>query len=50
MWGGVYQRRRIFPSPPRVVVDKVFPLDQVSEAHTMMEADGNIGKIILQIE
>lgn len=32
------------------VVDKVFPLEEVSEAHTYMETNANFGKIILTME
>jgi len=31
------------------IISKTFPLNEVSEAHKFMEADKNIGKIILQI-
>jgi len=30
-------------------IEKVFPLDQVVEAHRMMEEDQHFGKIVLQI-
>ncbi|OCA90538.1 NADPH:quinone oxidoreductase [Bacillus sp. FJAT-27225] len=33
----------------RPIVDQVFPLDQVQQAHTHMENNKNIGKIILKI-
>ena len=32
------------------VVDVAFPLDQVGEAHTLMESNANFGKIVLTIE
>ncbi|HSN15106.1 MAG TPA: NAD(P)H-quinone oxidoreductase [Anaeromyxobacteraceae bacterium] len=32
------------------IVEKVFPLDQVVEAHRMMEEDRHFGKIVLKIE
>jgi putative PIG3 family NAD(P)H quinone oxidoreductase len=32
------------------VVDRVFPLDQVREAHELMEANVNFGKIVLSID
>ena len=31
------------------IIEKVFPLEQVVEAHRMMEADQHFGKIVLQI-
>ena len=33
----------------RPVVDKVFPLEQLAEAHRYMEADQNFGKIVLTL-
>eukprot|EP01147_Barroeca_monosierra_P006940 gene6940-7600_t len=33
----------------RVIIDKVFPLRLVSEAHAMMDANKNTGKIILKV-
>lgn len=32
------------------IIDSTFPLDQVKEAHEYMEANKNIGKIILTIQ
>lgn len=32
------------------IIEKVFPLDQVAEAHKMMEADKHFGKIVLKIQ
>ncbi len=34
----------------RPVVDRVFPLDQVGEAHAYMESNANFGKIVLKID
>jgi NADPH2:quinone reductase len=34
----------------RPIVDKVFPLDQASEAHKRMHSSQHIGKLLLQIE
>jgi len=31
------------------IIEKVFPLDDVAEAHRMMEEDRHFGKIVLQI-
>jgi NADPH:quinone reductase len=31
------------------IIEKVFPLEQVADAHRMMEADQHFGKIVLQI-
>jgi len=31
------------------IIEKVFPLDQVVEAHRMMEEDRHFGKIVLQV-
>lgn len=33
----------------RVPIHQVYPLDQVSQAHTTMRENKNIGKIILEI-
>ena len=33
----------------RAVVDTRFPLDQVAAAHERMEADANVGKILLDM-
>ncbi|KAK6168892.1 hypothetical protein SNE40_020054 [Patella caerulea] len=33
----------------QVVIDTIFPLDKLSEAHAMMESNTNNGKIIIQI-
>ncbi|GGE39732.1 alcohol dehydrogenase [Pullulanibacillus camelliae] len=40
----LFKARKITP-----VVDRVFPIEQVKEAHTYMEANKNIGKIVLSI-
>lgn len=40
-----FERGEIIP-----VVDKVYPLENVSEAHTRMEDNRNTGKIILQVK
>lgn len=32
------------------VVDRVFPLDEVSEAHRYMESNANFGKIVLRVD
>ena len=32
------------------IIEKVFPIDQVVEAHKMMEADKHFGKIVLKIQ
>ncbi len=34
----------------RPVVDRVFPLEQASEAHALMESNANFGKIVLSME
>ncbi|MCK9485859.1 MAG: NAD(P)H-quinone oxidoreductase [Dehalococcoidia bacterium] len=34
----------------RPVVDRVFPLEQTSEAHALMESNANFGKIVLKID
>ena len=34
----------------RPVVDKVFPLEDVAEAHRYMESNANFGKIVLTME
>ena len=31
------------------MIDRRFPLDEVAEAHRHMEADANVGKILLDI-
>jgi NADPH:quinone reductase-like Zn-dependent oxidoreductase len=31
------------------IIEKVFPMDQVVEAHRMMEEDKHFGKIVLQV-
>jgi NADPH:quinone reductase-like Zn-dependent oxidoreductase len=31
------------------IVEKVFPLDEVREAHRMMEEDRHFGKIVLKV-
>jgi len=33
----------------RSIVDSVFPMDEVQQAHKRMEANENIGKIVIQI-
>jgi len=33
----------------RPIIDSVFPMDQVRQAHQRLESDGHIGKVILQI-
>ncbi|RUT45600.1 NAD(P)H-quinone oxidoreductase [Paenibacillus anaericanus] len=40
-----FERGEIIP-----VVDKVYPLEKVGEAHTRMEENHNTGKIILQVQ
>jgi NADPH:quinone reductase-like Zn-dependent oxidoreductase len=32
------------------VVDRVFPLEKVSEAHEYMESNANFGKVVLSME
>ncbi len=39
-----FARREIVP-----IIEKVFPLDQVVAAHTMMEEDKHFGKIVLKV-
>ncbi len=34
----------------RPVIDRVFPVDEVSEAHRYMEANANFGKIVLRLD
>ncbi|MEX1022253.1 MAG: NAD(P)H-quinone oxidoreductase [Dehalococcoidia bacterium] len=34
----------------RSIVDRVFPLEQTSEAHAFMESNANFGKIVLKID
>ncbi len=34
----------------RPVIDRVFPLEQTTEAHALMEANANFGKIVLKID
>lgn len=34
----------------RPIIDRVFPLDEVSDAHRYMEANANFGKIVLGVE
>lgn len=31
------------------MVEKVFPFEQVADAHKLMESNGNVGKIILEM-
>jgi NADPH:quinone reductase-like Zn-dependent oxidoreductase len=31
------------------IIEKVFPIDQVAEAHRMMDEDKHFGKIVLKI-
>lgn len=33
----------------KVVVDKVFPLDEIQQAHEYMESNANVGKIGISI-
>jgi NADPH:quinone reductase-like Zn-dependent oxidoreductase len=33
----------------KVVIDRRFPLEEVADAHRHMEADANVGKILLDI-
>ena len=39
----LFQNERLSP-----IVDRVFPLEEVSEAHRYMETNANFGKIVLQ--
>ena len=32
------------------IIEKVFTIDQVADAHRMMEADKHFGKIVLRIQ
>lgn len=45
--------RRVLPlfesGKVRAVVHRVYPLEQVSDAHREMEADRNFGKIVLTV-
>ena len=34
----------------RPVVDRVLPLDQVAEAHRVLEASEHVGKVVLQVQ
>lgn len=42
--GTAFEEGRIKP-----IIDKIFPLEEVAEAHQYMEANKNIGKIILEV-
>ena len=33
----------------RPVIDSRFPLDQVADAHRRMEANANVGKIVIEV-
>jgi len=33
----------------RAVVDRIFPLERVMQAHELMESSDHIGKIVLQV-
>ena len=33
----------------KIIIDKVFPLDQAADAHRHMEAGTHMGKIVLQV-
>jgi NADPH:quinone reductase-like Zn-dependent oxidoreductase len=33
----------------RPIIDRVFPLDEASEAHRLMESSDHIGKILLAV-
>ena len=45
--------QRVLPSIARgelpVAIDRVFPLEQIAEAHRRMESDANFGKILLRV-
>jgi NADPH:quinone reductase-like Zn-dependent oxidoreductase len=47
-------RRHVLPllaaGKVKPVVDRVFPLDEVAEAHRYMEENRNFGKIVLSLE
>ncbi|MGH0192037.1 UNVERIFIED_CONTAM: hypothetical protein FKN15_001831 [Acipenser sinensis] len=38
------------PTPLQPVIDCVFPMDQIADAHSYMEANKNTGKIIISID
>ena len=46
---GAFLSERLQDGRIRPVVDKVFPADEVNEAHAYMEANKNQGKIVLQL-
>jgi NADPH2:quinone reductase len=33
----------------RPVIDRVLPLEQVAEAHRVLEESGHVGKVVLQV-
>jgi NADPH:quinone reductase-like Zn-dependent oxidoreductase len=47
-------RERVWPllesGQVKIVIDKIFPVSEVAEAHRLMERSEHIGKIVLSIE